>query len=57
VVPRDNNSTDTSFLPLFDIVDLIEAVSGVRRLELLSQIIITDTSGVHNGFRGEDVLN
>jgi len=57
VVPRNNNRAGTSFHPLFHIVDLVEALSGVSSLELLSQIIVTDASGVHDGFWGEDVLN
>ena len=57
MVSRNNNSAGTSFHPLFDIVDVIEALSGVSSLELLSQIIVADASGVHDGFWGEDVLN
>jgi len=57
VVPRDNDSTNTGFLSCFDIVDIIKAVSSVGSLELLSQIIVTDASGEHHGFWGEDVLN
>jgi len=57
VMPGDDNSTDTSFLSPFDIVDLVEAVSSVGSLELLGQIIVTNTSGIHHGFWGEDVLN
>jgi len=57
VVSRNNNSASTSFHPLFYVVDIIEALSGVSSLELLSQIIVADASGVHDGFWGEDVLN
>ena len=57
VVSRDNNSTDASFLSLFDIVDLIEAVSSVGSPELLSKVIVTDASGVYHRFGGEYVLN
>lgn len=57
MVPSDNDSASTSLFPLFDIVNIIEALPGVSDLELLSQIIVADASGVHHGFWGEDVLN
>jgi len=57
VVPRNHNSAGAGLFPLFDIVNLIEALPSVSSLELLSQIVVTDASGVHHGFWGEDVLN
>ena len=57
VMPRDNDSTGTGLFPLFDIVNLIEALPGVSSLELLGQVIVTDASGVHHRFWRKDVLN
>lgn len=57
MVPRDNDSAGTGLFPLFDKVNLIEALPGVSGLKLLGKIIVTDASGVHHGFWREDVLN
>jgi hypothetical protein len=57
VVSCDNNSASTGPFPLFDVVNFIETLPGVSSLELFSQIIVTDASGVHHGFWREDVLD
>lgn len=57
MVPSDNNSASAGLLPFFDIVNVIEALPGISDLKLLSQIIVTDTSGVHHRFWREDVLD
>jgi len=57
VVSSDNDSASTSLFPLFDIVYVIKALPGVGKLELLSQIVVTDASSIDHGFWGEDVLD
>jgi hypothetical protein len=57
MVASDDNSASTGFLPLFDIVNVIEALPGIGSLELISQVIVTNASGIHHGFWWEDVLS
>ena len=57
VVPRNDNSAGAGLFSFLDKVNLIETLPGVGSLELLGQIIVSDASGVHHGFWGEDVLN
>ena len=56
VVSSDDNSASASSFPLFDIVNVMEALPGIGSLELPSQIVVTNASGIYYGFRREDVL-
>ena len=57
VVPSDDNSASTCLFPFFDVVNVIETLPGIGGLELLSQVIVANASGIHHGFWREDVLS
>ena len=57
MMASDDNSTSAGFFSFFDEVNLIEALPGISGLELISQLIVTDASGIHHGFWREDVLS
>ena len=57
MVASDDNSASTGFFPLFDEVNFIETLPGIGGLELLSQLVVADASGVYHGFWREDVLS
>lgn len=52
----DNNTAGTGLLALLDEVDLVEALAFVSSLELLSKLVVADTSGVHNGLGRQNIL-
>ncbi len=56
VVTSENDATCASLLALLDLVDLSQALALVCSLELLSEVIVADTAGVHNGVRGQNIL-
>lgn len=56
VVAGDNDTTSTRFLTLLHEIDLIETFTLVCSLELFSKVIVSDTSGVHDRFWGQNVL-
>lgn len=57
VVSSDNDSAGAGPFSLFDIVDVVETLPGVSDLELFSQVIVADASGVYHGFWREDILD
>lgn len=48
VVASDDNSACTGLLALLDEVSLLEAFTLVGGLELLSELIVADTTSVNN---------
>ena len=57
MVASDDNSTSSSLVAFLDLVYLVQPFSLVGRLELLSEIVVADTSGVNNRGRGQYVLS
>ena len=56
MVAREDHSTSTRLLALLDEVDLVQPFPLVRRPQLLSEIVIADTSRVHHRLGREEVL-
>lgn len=56
VVAGDDNGASASLFTLLDLVDLLEPFPLVGGLELLGQVVVTDTSSVYDGSCREDVL-
>ena len=56
VVSGDDYTAGTGLLALLDEVDLVEALTLVGSLELLSEVIVTDAAGVDDRVRGQNVL-
>jgi len=56
MVASDDNSTSSSLVAFLDLVYLVQPFSLVGSLELLSEIVVADTSGVNNRARGQYVL-
>lgn len=56
VVTSEDDATCASLLALLDLVDLIQALALVCSLELLSKVVVSDTAGIHNGVRRQNVL-
>lgn len=56
MVAREDDSTSTRLLSLFDEIDLVQPFSPVRLPQLLGEIIIADASRVHHRAGREDVL-
>lgn len=52
----DNNTAGTGLLALLDEVDLVEALALVGSLKLFSKLVVADTSGVHDGLGGQNIL-
>lgn len=57
MVARDDNSTSTRLLSLLDEVNLIQPFPPIRRPQLLSEIVVADTSRVYHRAGREDVLS
>ena len=56
MVASNDNSTSSSLVAFLNLVYLVQPFSLVGRLELLSEIVVADTSGVNNRARGQYVL-
>jgi hypothetical protein len=56
MVASDDNSTSSSLVAFLDLVYLVQPFSLVSSLELLSEIVVTDTSGVNDRARGQYIL-
>ena len=52
----NNYGTSTSLLTFLDQVDLIETLTLVSLVELLSKVVITNASSVHNRPRRQNIL-
>ena len=48
VVARNNDRARSRLLALLDEVALVEPLACVRRLELLREVVVPDTAGVHD---------
>ena len=53
----DDDSASACLLAFFDLIYLIQTLTLVGFLELLSKIIITDSPNVHHRFRGKNILS
>ena len=56
MVAGNNDGAGTSLLALLNEIHLVEAFALVGRLQLLSKIIIANSTGIDDGTLGEDVL-
>lgn len=56
MVASDDYSASTGFFTSLDLVDLVQAFALVGDLELLSKIVITNTSSIDDGASGQNVL-
>ena len=56
MVAGNNDGTYTSLLALLNEIHLVETIALVGRLQLLSKIIIANSTGIYDGTLGEDVL-
>ena len=53
----DDDRTRTRLFALLDEVALVETFARVRSLQLLRKLIIADAADIHDGVRGEDILD
>jgi hypothetical protein len=57
MVAGDNDGACTSLLAFLNEIHLVKTFALVGRLQLLSKIIIANSSSINDGALGEDVLN
>ena len=57
VVASDDDRARTRLFALLDEVALVEAFARVRCLQLLCELVIADAADIHDGVRGEDILD
>lgn len=53
----DNNSASSCSFIFLDIINLIKPLTSISSFEPLCEIIITDTAGIDDRARWQDILN
>lgn len=57
IVSCEDDSASACLLAFRDLIYLIQTLTFVRFLELLSKVVFTDSPNIHHWFRGKNVLN